>query len=230
MNGLALCAGIGGLELGLQLGFGSTYRTVCYVERDPAAVRVLRARQRDGRLHDAPIHGNLLTFDGTPWRGAVDIVSAGFPCQPFSTASRGRRVAADLWPEVLRVALECGAPLVFCENVHWAPIERACGDLARAGFRTRYTRVAASSVGAPHRRVRWWLFADLDDAAQSVLRLDAEVAGVSATACARWAAGPGSVLGMDDGVCDRVDRVKLLGNSAIPAQAAEALRVLSTAD
>jgi DNA (cytosine-5)-methyltransferase 1 len=181
----------------------------------------------DGKALDrAPIWDDLQTYDGRWLRGGVDVVSAGFPCQPFSTASRGRRTALDLWPDVRRVVHECAAPIVFCENVQREPIERACWDLARAGFRTRFTCVDSAELGAAHRRVRWWLLADLDDAAESIRGLDAEVARLREAAAALWAAGPDRVLGMDDGDADRVDRIRLLGNAVMPAMAGVALQRL----
>lgn len=222
LNGVALCAGHGGLELGLRSVLGSRYRCVAYVERDAYAAATLVARMEAQELDSAPLWDDLRSYDGRWLRGGVDLVSAGFPCQPFSTASRGRRTAVDLWPHVLRVVRELAAPLVFCENVQREPIERACRDLARAGFRTWYTRTSSAELGAPHRRIRWWLFADADHAAQSVLGLDAEVARLRAAAIARWSERPDRVLGVDDGAADRVDRLRGLGNTAMPLMAAVA--------
>ena len=68
MNGLALCAGVGGLELGLQLACPD-YATVCYVERELYSAAVLAQRMAEGHLEDAPVWDDLETFDGTAWRG-----------------------------------------------------------------------------------------------------------------------------------------------------------------
>src|SRR3954471_24871501 len=104
LHGLALCAGIGGLELGIASVLRS-YRTVCYVEGEAYAAACLVARMEEGRLHSAPIWSDLRTFGGRPWRGRVDVVTTGYPCQPFSLA--GRRAGAEdlrhLWPQVARV-------------------------------------------------------------------------------------------------------------------------------
>jgi hypothetical protein len=90
VNELALFAGHGGGILGgLLLG----WRTVCAVEIDPVARSVLLARQNDACLRPFAVWDDIRTFDGRPWRGAVDVVSGGFPCQPFSTAARGRNNA-----------------------------------------------------------------------------------------------------------------------------------------
>lgn len=74
MNGLALCAGIGGLELGLR-GVWPDLRTVCWVERDAYAASVLVSRMQEGALDEAPVWDDLATFDGAAWRGCVDLVS-----------------------------------------------------------------------------------------------------------------------------------------------------------
>lgn len=91
MNGLALCAGVGGLELALGLVLAD-YRTVCYVEREAYAAAQLVARLAEGALDVAPIWDDLATFDGRRWRRCVSIITAGFPCQPWSAAGKGEGV------------------------------------------------------------------------------------------------------------------------------------------
>lgn len=114
---LALFAGAGGGLLATTHFLG--WRTVCAVEADPYRREVLLRRQRDRVLDLFPIWDDVRTFDGRPFRGRVDVVTAGFPCQPFSTAGR-RRAAADqrnLWPETIRVVREVRPRFVFLENV-----------------------------------------------------------------------------------------------------------------
>lgn len=84
MRELALFAGAGGGILGGKL---LGWRTVCAVELNPYCRSVLLARQRDGILEPFPIWDEIRTFDGRQWRGWVDVVSGGFPCQAFSTAA-----------------------------------------------------------------------------------------------------------------------------------------------
>ena len=122
--GLSLCAGAGGLDLGLALAEPG-YRAVGYVERDAFAAAVLVARMEDQTLDQAPVWDDLTGFDGRPWRGAVDLVSAGYPCQPFSVAGRrkGTNDPRHLWPHVARVISECGPVWVFLENVPRAPLK-----------------------------------------------------------------------------------------------------------
>lgn len=118
LNVLSLCAGTEGLGVGFKLAVPSA-RTVGYLEIDAYACAVLEARIAEGALDDAPIWTNLKTFDGKAWRGAVDCVLAGFPCQPFSTAGK-RGGASDprhLWPDVARVIGEIEPSIVFLENV-----------------------------------------------------------------------------------------------------------------
>lgn len=119
LNGLALCAGIGGLELGIKLVYPS-YTTVCYVEIEAYNVACLVKRMEEGFLDKAPVWSDVRTFDGKPWRGKVDIVAAGFPCQPFSLAGKLKRESDDrhLWPDIARIIRECEPSLVFLENVH----------------------------------------------------------------------------------------------------------------
>ena len=87
--GVSLCAGYGGLDLGLHIAEPG-YRTVAFVEREAHAAATLVARMEDSSLAQAPIWDDLKSFDGKPWRNSVHIVTAGYPCQPFSL-SGGRR-------------------------------------------------------------------------------------------------------------------------------------------
>ena len=119
MNALALFAGICGFERGIRAGIPEA-RTVCYVEQDEYCVEVIRARIRDGFLDDAPIWGDIRSFDGHPWAGSVGCVCGGFPCQDLSLAGRGDGLAGErsgLWWEMLRVVREVGPGIVLIENV-----------------------------------------------------------------------------------------------------------------
>ena len=100
MNELALFAGAGGGILGGHL---LGWRTVCAVELEPYAASVLVARQNDGILPPFPIWDDVCTFDGRPWRGVVDVVSGGFPCQDISIAGKGAGLDGErsgLWKEM----------------------------------------------------------------------------------------------------------------------------------
>jgi DNA (cytosine-5)-methyltransferase 1 len=163
VNGLDLCAGIGGLSLGLAAALPG-YRTVCYVEREGFCAGILAARMADGRLHDAPIWSDLATFDGRPWRGVVDIVTAGYPCQPFSVAGRraGDKDERHLWPHIARVLAETRPAVAFLENVpgHVSlGLRDVCADLRGLGYDVSAGIFSAAEVGAPHLRKRLFILA-----------------------------------------------------------------------
>ena len=96
MNGLALCAGYGGLELGLRLAEPG-YRTACFVEWESFAAATLVARMADETMDPAPVWDDVATFDGRPWRGKIHILVAGFPCQPWSVAGAKRGIEDERW-------------------------------------------------------------------------------------------------------------------------------------
>ena len=162
VNGLALCAGYGGLEIGIERVFPSI-RTVCYVEGEAYAASHLVKKMEEGRLHHAPIWNDLRTFDGQPWRGKVDLIAGGFPCQPFSSAGKqlGDEDPRHLWPFIKRIVGKVRPAFLFFENVpgviRWI-LPSILLDLAELGYNASWGVVAASEVGAPHRRKRWFLF------------------------------------------------------------------------
>lgn len=164
LRALHLCSGYGGFELGLRLA-GVPARTVAHVERDSYAAATLVARMEDQTLDRAPIWSDLTTFDGGPWRGRVDLITAGFPCQPFSAAGLGRGVDDErwLWPDIARIVADVGPRFVFLENVPQLVrlgLPHVLADLAALGFDAEWGLLSAAEVGAPHKRERFWLLAD----------------------------------------------------------------------
>lgn len=162
MNELALFAGAGGGILGGHL---LGWRTVCAVEFDAYARSVLLARQRDGCIPRFPIWDDVRTFDGNPWRGHVDVVSGGFPCQDISAAGRGAGIdgaRSGLWREMARIVGEVRPSYVWVENSPLL-VDRGLavvlGDLAKMGYDARWGVVGAHHAGAPHRRDRCWIVA-----------------------------------------------------------------------
>lgn len=157
---MALFAGIGGGILGSKL---IGWRTVCAVEKEPYCREVLLRRQRDGVLPVFPIWDDVRTFDGRPWRGIVDVVTAGFPCQPFSCAGkrRGENDERNLWPDTLRILCEVRPRFALLENVPGLLATRyfgrILGDLAESVFDARGKIVSAADVGAWHLRKRLWI-------------------------------------------------------------------------
>jgi DNA (cytosine-5)-methyltransferase 1 len=169
MNELHLFAGIGGGIIGgLLLG----HRPVCAVEIKSYCRSVLLQRQRDGLLPRFPIWDDVRTFDGTPWRGRVDIVCGGFPCQDISAARTNNDVNGQqrglegehsgLWYEMVRVIKEVSPAAVFIEN---SPNLRTKGlhiilqQLDALGYNTRRCVVGSKHIGADHCRERMWILA-----------------------------------------------------------------------
>jgi DNA (cytosine-5)-methyltransferase 1 len=172
MNELALFAGAGGGLLASRL---LGWRTVCAVEREPFARDVLMARQNDGALDPFPIWDDVRTFDARPWRGAVGVVSGGFPCTDISVARAmwGRAgingEASGLWREYLRIVEECEPAYVWAEN---SPALRSQGldvivqQLAGIGYVCRWITLGADDVGLRHKRKRLWCLATHADRAR----------------------------------------------------------------
>lgn len=161
---ISLFAGGAGLDLGIELAVPDA-RTVCYVEREAYAAATLVARMEKGDLAPAPIWGDVSTFDGTPWRGRVDLVCGGFPCQDVSNAGTRTGLAgarSGLWREYARILGEARPDLVFVENVsalRSRGLDIVLTDLASLGFDAEWSCYRASDVGAPHRRERIFILA-----------------------------------------------------------------------
>ena len=166
IRGISLCAGVGGLDLGLHIA-EPNYRTVCYVERNSYAAAALVARMADASLAQAPIWDDLRSFDGRPWRGRVHLVTAGYPCQPFSLSGtrKGKDDPRHLWPEVVRIVREIRPERVFFENVpgHLSlGLQDVAGDLQAMGYRVAARVVSAAEVGASHTRERVFILGHAD--------------------------------------------------------------------
>lgn len=171
------------LDEGAAAGFdalGYDYRTVAYVERDSFAASVIVARMEGEALAPAPVWDDLTTFPGRAFRGVVDCVTAGFPCQDLSVAGTraglgGKR--SGLFFNCLDIADDCGASLVLLENVAGIATagaslvdeafgqltERAAarvlGELADRRWAAEWLHLRASAVGAAHGRDRWFCLA-----------------------------------------------------------------------
>ena len=241
---LHLFAGAGGGILGgMLLG----HIPVCAVEIDKYCRRVLEARQADGCLPPFPVFADVRAFDGRPWRGRVDVVAGGFPCQPWSSA--GKQMGADdprhLWPEMARIVEEVRPTYVFAENVSLAALEEPWRDLRGLGYRVPPALcVAASDVGAPHIRKRWWMLGADTDSGRRQEQRKPEPAGQQSQPWRKfiglraglefdaeagrgdwWKAEPpvGRVV---DGMADRVGQLRALGNGQVPMAAATAWHYL----
>jgi len=117
-------------------------------------------------------HGDIKELDATTYAGRIDILTGGFPCQPYSLAGKrkGKEDERHLWPEMLRVIRECAPRYVVGENVRglvgWnggLVFEEVCADLEAQGYAVQPFVLPACSVGAPHRRDRVWFVAYAND-------------------------------------------------------------------
>ena len=160
MTHLGLFEGIGGFALAAQW---AGWHTSTVVEWNPYCQAILKKN-----FPDATIYGDIKQFDGRPYAGQIDIITGGFPCQPFSHAGKREGATDDryLWPEMLRIIRQIKPAWVVGENV--AGLLTMDGghifagilaDLENAGYSTETYLIPAVSVGAPHRRDRIWIIA-----------------------------------------------------------------------
>ena len=240
MNELALFAGGGGSILAsILIG----WRTICAVEIDPGARQILFDRQRDGVIEQFPIWDDIRTFNGNQWRGSVDVITGGFPCQDISQSGSGKGLAGErsgLWVEMARVIREVRPKIVVVEN---SPMltDRGLGtvlaDLAEMGMDARWGVFRASSAGAAHQRARIFMVAYSDGKFLQGLdvpepaRIDTEKSRRRQLARAIDAALPAddyTAMSRDpDDVARGMDGLKTTGNGWVPAMAARAWRILS---
>lgn len=235
MNELALFAGAGGGILGGKL---LGWRTVCAVEWDAHARDVLVARQNDGCLEPFPIWDDVQTFDGHPWRGRVDVVSGGFPCQDISAAGKGAGITgarSGMWSHMARIIGEVRPLFVFVENspvLTSRGLGTVLGDLAAMGYDARWGVLGAIDAGAPHKRERIWIVADAnrgrlqqrDEGKRIVPELNQSSEGKRRD----WWESEPNVDRVAHGVAARVDRLRCIGNGQVPTVAALAWRMLNS--
>lgn len=166
MNELSLFTGAGGGVLGSKL---LGWRTIGYVEYEKYCQEIIKQRITDGILDPAPIFGDIRKFISEgyaeSYRGMVDVLSAGFPCQPFSVAGKrvGENDPRNMWPQALKCIRLVRPKFAFLENVpgllsigYFGTI---IGGLAQAGYNAKWCVLGADDIGANHRRKRLWIFA-----------------------------------------------------------------------
>lgn len=232
MNELHLFAGVGGGILGGVL-LGHT--TVCAVEIEPYCREVLLQRQRDGILPKFPIWNDVKTFDGKPWKGLVDVVCGGFPCQDISCAGAGKGIEgarSGLWKEMFRVVCQVRPNYVFVENSPMLTV-RGLGvvlaDLASMWYNAKWGVFRASDVGAEHERERIFILASDSNLPQR------QGGGLSVGiyqehsefSHSRWGKDKSGVDRVAHGLANRMDRLKAIGNGQVPAVVKLAWETLS---
>ena len=160
LNILSLCAGVGGLDLGIRLAQPNA-RTVCYVEIEAFACEILATRMEDKAMDEAPIWTDLRSFDCKPWRDIVDCIIGGYPCQPFSVA--GKQKGADdprhLWPNISAIIRDIQPRICFFENVAGhlkLGFEQVHDDLSAMGYEVKTGLfTAAEPVRIGQHQTRW---------------------------------------------------------------------------
>lgn len=171
MTHASLFSGIGGFDLAAEWA-GWTNAFNC--EIDPFCRKVLKYH-----FPDAEQYEDIRTADFTIWRDHIDVLTGGFPCQPFSLAGKRKGTEDDryLWPEMLRVIRTVRPRWVVGENVfgivNWLEgmvFDKVCSDLEAAGYEVQPYIIPACGVGAPHRRDRCWFVAHRTDASIETMR------------------------------------------------------------
>jgi len=233
----SLFSGIGGFELAARwCGFTNVFS--CEIE--PFNRLVLHHHFPESELHD-----DIKEMDATHYYGRVDIISGGFPCQPYSVAGKrlGKEDERHLWPEMLRIIREVAPTYVVGENVrglvNWSEgmvFEEVCADLEAEGYDVQPFVLPAAGVGAPHRRDRVWFVAyssntglqgskENRDAGSGRKERKEQPAGC---VCASWQKFPTQppVCGGDDGLPAELDgitfpkwrasSIKAYGNAIVP--------------
>jgi len=241
VNELHLFAGAGGGILGGHL-LGHT--CVCAVEIEPYCRRVLLQRQRDGILPKFPIWDDVITFDGKPWRGKVDVVCGGFPCQDISCAGGGTGIQgkrSGLWSEMARIIGEIRPKYIFVENSPMLTIRglgRVIGDISELGYNAKWGIVGASNTKLPHRRKRIWILGsdpsniNVERSRKEKILRFAGLQGIVPDGVDKNEQGLRTILKSGlcrsyNGIPDQVDRLKSVGNAQVPIVAATAFRLLS---
>jgi DNA (cytosine-5)-methyltransferase 1 len=223
---LDLFSGIGGFSLGLEAT--GHFETKAFCEIEPYCQQVLKKN-----FPGVPIFDDIRTLKGTDI-GAIDIITGGYPCQPFSVAGKQKaeQDPRHLWPEYFRLIQELKPTWVIGENVSGhikLGLDSVLEDLESEGYSTRTFSISASSIGANHKRERVWIIANLADSegsnrdeheinrehgkasSQEIFGNGSSVSGVSTW----WSVEP-DVGRVAHGVPNRVDRLKCLGNSVVP--------------
>lgn len=201
---ISLCTGGGGLDLAVELAVPCA-RSVVMVEREAFAVAHLVAAMDQGRLAPAAIWSDVRTFDGRPFRGLVDGLIGGIPCQPHSLSGKrlGRDDPRELWTAARRIIVQSGAWFILIENVGGmlssGGAERVYRNLGRLGFACEVGLFTAAEVGASHQRERLFILGIHDELADSNGQFDHRRGFVRQ---GRWRQSADGSYGLADSECD----------------------------
>ena len=228
---LDLFSGIGGFSLGLEKTGG--FETVAFCEKDEFCKKVLQKHWSNVKIYEDI---KRLTYDKLRSDGinTIDIITGGYPCQPFSTAGsqKGEQDERHLWSEMFRLIKECRPTWVIGENVSGhikLGLDSVLEDLESEGYATRTFSISASSIGANHKRERVWIIANSKRIRQQRQREYVRPSGAEKNTTWKtswtfnesqgdkgwWELEP-NVGRVAYGIPQRMDRLKSLGNSLIP--------------
>lgn len=165
---LEFCAGYGGIGLGLKNIFGERMRTIAYCELEGYAQANLISKMEKGLMDVAPLWNDLKTFPYESFHGLVDILIAGYPCQPFSAAGKraGKEDPRHLWPWIADGIRLLQPRMCFFENVEGhvsLGLSTVISDLEELGYKSSFGIFSASEVGAVHQRKRVFIMAHRSD-------------------------------------------------------------------
>jgi len=244
---LSLFTGAGGGDLAMQHLLG--FKCKGYVEYENYCQEVIKQRITDGLLDSAPIFGDIRAFISEgyaeSYQGMVDLITGGFPCQPFSVAGKqaGENDPRNMWPQTIKTIGIVRPAHVLLENVPGirAYLPVVIRDLRRDGYTVQRPRIISSgSTGALHIRKRIWIYSHANSNGRMRQR-----DGLFTPARIRpqaWSEFEGLVSdilqscvpaskgnGIHDAIPRRVDRLKAIGNGQDPFVAATAFRILSGA-
>lgn len=247
LNSLDLFSGYGGIAIALK----DYARPILYCEIEEYAQRILLSRIKDELLPFAPIWPDVRRLDGNPFRGLVDILTAGFPCQDISAAGKGKGLAGErsgLFYEIIRLTEEIKPPFIFLENVPAIKL-RGLPEVAREftsrGYDIKWLNLSASEAGARHKRNRWFLLAyskgygnkrDGREFFTEKAKPESEGPWAIFNSSGKneifrgdyWKTEP-AMARMVNGIAYQLDRNKAIGNGVCPKQAKEAFEELMRA-
>jgi DNA (cytosine-5)-methyltransferase 1 len=226
----SLFAGIGGFELGLERSWVNA-ETIWQVEREEFCQKILQKHWPKSTLYNDV--RDIKKHNIEP----VDVLIGGFPCQDISLAGKQRGVnngeKSSLWWEMWRIASDLRPRIIIMENV--ANIIRlggvdVIGSLAQIGYDCEWTVISARQFGAPHLRERWFCVAYSNlsrrqkqhesimlDTSSGSRCGDSQIGGIQ-SGDNYWnrAPYPSPFCRVDDGISNRVARLKALGNAIVP--------------
>ncbi len=212
MRVLDLFSGIGGFSIGLE---SAGMETVAFCEQNTFCQKILRQH-----WPTLPIHSDITELNGYEYRGTVDLVCGGFPCQPFSVAGKqlGSEDDRALWGEMLRVIREVDPKWVIGENVSGIipmELDKVLSDLEGEGYTCWTFVLPACSVDAHHRRDRVWVIAHSDSNSKPDGSVDGETCGqlvAHTISGSRWDT-QGAARGKDDAAQWAQDTNSFTGSS-----------------